>query len=254
MTFRRFISQTVGHLILATLLTSSLAANAITSGWNTRITQVRISKGTGVPSYRQDDLRIPVNSECEKILIQTQQRLKRELTHAEIRDLLPKILLVTGEQLEVVPQSSGRRSCFTAQMKVLTPSGEVPISRLKEGDPVISIDLATGTPVTNFVRKSIATPGQEFGTLINHQRPLEVTGSERFFTDGGKFTELAQIAESCNLFQVNLKQPSSLVSPVQRGTHRAASVRSTVFNLELIGEPRNFIVEGLLVHNIKESM
>jgi hypothetical protein len=202
-----------------------------------------------VQGFRDNGLKIPDGSECENILMSTQVKLKRILTNDEIRELLPKILSVTGEQLEVVPQPNGRRSCFTAQMKVLTPNGEVPISALKAGDAVISVDLVTGQPVTNIVNKVIVTAEQEFGTLISQQRPLEVTVSEPFFTDGGVFKPLAQIPETGSLFLFDEKKLKGLLVPVPRGEVLSRPQATTVYNLELVGEPRNFVIEGLLVHN-----
>jgi hypothetical protein len=252
MTLRNFISQSTGYFFVAALHISSLTAYAMSCENILTHTRVLPTKGSRIFSYRQDGLRVPAFGESENLLVQTELRLKRLLTDDEIRDLLPKILLVTGEKLEVVPERRGGW-CFTANMKVLTPNGEVPISKLKIGDAVISIDLATGHAVTNRVRKTMVTQNQTIGTLTHQERPLEVTGSERFFTDGGKFTELAQIPESCNLFRVDLAQPKQLLSPVPRGIHRPSETPTTVYNLELIGEPRNFVVEGLLVHNAKTS-
>ncbi len=198
--------------------------------------------------FRDNGLRIPHDSQTESILIETQVKLQRVLTHDEIRELLPKILMVTGEKLETVglPQSH----CFTAQMKVMTPTGqEVPISKLRPGDPVVSVDLSTGNPVSNIVRNVIDTQNQEFVTLISQLRPLQVTASEPFLTDGGVFKPLAQIPETGSLFQFDAKKLKGLLVPVPRGDFLTCPLTTTVYNLELVGEPRNFVIEGLLVHN-----
>jgi hypothetical protein len=53
-----------------------------------------------VRTFRDKFLRIPRDSQTESIFIETQVKLQRVLNYQEIRELLPKILLVTGDQLE----------------------------------------------------------------------------------------------------------------------------------------------------------
>ncbi len=53
-----------------------------------------------VRNFYDDGLKIPRGSETEKILVATMIKLQRSLYNHEIRELLPTILLVTGDKLE----------------------------------------------------------------------------------------------------------------------------------------------------------
>jgi hypothetical protein len=53
-----------------------------------------------VRNFYDNGLKIPRGSETEKILVATMIKLQRTLHNHEIRDLLPTIFLVTGDELE----------------------------------------------------------------------------------------------------------------------------------------------------------
>lgn len=204
---------------------------------------------SGVRQFRLNDQKIPKGSQCEQILMAAEQELGRPLTFEEIKESLPAILKATGEALE----SDSKPFCFTASMRVLTPRGDIPIGQLRVNDEVISIDLTTFNPVVNRIRAISVRDNVDYGRLSDLARPLEVTPREPFYAQAGThppaFTPIEELRESDHLFRAQARAPAVL-TPVRRGCFQFPVGTTTVFNLQLFGEPRNFIVEGILVHNV----
>lgn len=216
--------------------------------------------------FSRDGMRIIVGSECERLLLEASLRLGRPLTQPEILDNYSEILKATGETLEpenivvrtgIVP-SPIRRSggCFTGNMTVATPSGSRKIMDLLDGDQVISIDLVSRQPVTNTIHKIHPYAARNYGRLVNLPTPIDVTERHRFLAQGRgidfDFHAIGDLPEDADLYLVDLTQPAGRQwRPVRRGCYLPQLGTRTVYDIELIGEPRNFMVEGILVHNIK---
>lgn len=214
---------------------------------------------------------IPSGSECENLLVQAGVRLGRFLTYDEIAENLPVILRATGEKLQSIlptpppspsPAPSPRSGpvCFTGDMKVLTPRGEVPISQLKPDDEVVSVEQTLGGKfrlVVNRVALNTAYENQSFGLLTDLPRPIKVTPRHEFIATslplervGYRSGAIEDLAPDTSLFfgdEGTWKKGEYYHTP--RGNYSYPQGTETVFDLQLIGHPRNYIVEGVLVHN-----
>lgn len=214
--------------------------------------------------FETNGLRIPSGSECEELLVRAGLRLGRFLTHQEIEENLPVILKATGENLERIvrplPPSPPRFVCFTGDMKVLTPKGEVPISQLKPGDEVVSVDHTLDGQiklVANRVQLNISHENQSYGLLTDLPRPIQVTPRHQFYaswrapnlqTGYRAIEDLRPEALLSYGERGNWEQGQCVPTP--RGNYSSNHGINTVYDLQLIGHPRNYIVEGVLVHNI----
>lgn len=206
-----------------------------------------------IRNFDRNGTKIPRGSQCEEILLEASKRLRRPLTEAEINANLDEILKATGEAL-VIDTQAVRRTCFTAEMMVSTPGGPRPIGELQVGDQVISIDLATKKPVMNRISAVHKYEGKKYSRLEQQDSPINVTDSHPFYSDGNDlpadFRPISQVPADANLFRVNTDAgPGEILTPVKRGCYVTQPGTATVIDLSLEGEPRNFIVEGLLVHN-----
>lgn len=201
---------------------------------------------------------IAAGGQCERILVDAAQRLERPLTDAEVALALPKVLNATGEALVRKAAPAPRRPgpfCFTEEMLVLTPSGERPIADLRPGDEVISFDLHRRQIVTNTIANIFLHPAEPFSRLVDLPRPIDVTGRHQFFAqDGGLapgYYPIEEIPERSCLLYSPIISPSALsFEKVQRGRFLVQPSTAHVFDLQMTGEPRNFIVHGVLVHNV----
>ncbi len=208
-------------------------------------------------------------SECESLLVEAGRRLGRPLTLSEIENNIDAILQATGEALVGVRPPAPTPSpgppppddiyCFTGEMKVLTPKGEVPISQLKPGDEVVSVDISlTGqiTLVANRVAVNPSYADQSYGTLKDLPRPIQVTSRHQFYSTwrqaGQKISSykaIEDIPPEARLLYGEGGAWNSTQTEIPRGEYRPNVGRAPVFDLQLEGHPRNYIVEGVLVHN-----
>ena len=215
-------------------------------------------------TFRRDGQRIKPRGECERFLLDASEILGRPMTSAEIADSLDEILAEVGEQLVPDPAPVARPTpaprrppgpyCFTGPMRVRTLAGERAIADLREGDVVWSYDLTSGREIPNTIRVVTVTPAQEFGRLEDLARPIEVTARHRFLSGAGRgeidFTAIADLKAGDNLFRRAHDTPEVPgLTPVPRGHYRPRCGTAVVFELLLIGEPHNYFIEGVLVHN-----
>lgn len=207
-----------------------------------------------IRSFRRDDAKIPPGSKCEEVLLIAEKRLGRSLTEAEINANLDAILKATGESLEQPEPQVKFIGCFTGQTMVSTPTGPRPIGELKVGDAVVSIDLATKKPVTNRIALVRKYENRRYSQLADQNPPINVTDQHPFYSEGNgmaaDFRPISEIPSNANVFKVNPNAgPTGLLTPTPRGCYVQQAGTATVFDLSMEGEPRNFIVEGVLVHN-----
>lgn len=222
--------------------------------------QIEADTKVEIGKFRHDNRIIPPESQCERILIDSAQRLGRALTEDEIAQNVFDILQVTGESLVRLP---GEPFCFTGKMKVLTSGGERPIESLRPGDEVLSFDLDTRQLVSNRIQFVTQHANQLVGRLIDVPRPIDVTARHKFFVAAGGlsagFYPVEEISEMAQLlFLPRGGQPASAMVGSLAGSKMLRSVNrgryitvghDTVHSLELVREPKNFFVNGVLVHN-----
>ena len=166
-------------------------------------------------------------------------------------------------------------TCFTADQKVMTPSGEVEISKLRAGDKVVSYNIKTNQFVISTVKYLIVHDGEDyFADGINHsfannynQDPLIDLSVE---TKEGQITNtqvidihpyydpVTKLYREIKYFNVGDGVQTSegvgiiIGKSVLIGKDSSSSQKSTVvYNLELDGDYHNFFVNGVLVHNYK---
>lgn len=219
-----------------------------------------------ISSFQSGGLRIPPGSRCADLLRQASLDLGRALTHQEISDNVAAVLAETQELLQPVPfaprpapAAYPRRHsdhCLTGNMKVRTLEGEVAIANLREGDVLLSVELSTGLVVINQIAKIKATPSQTYGRLTDLARPIEATGLHRFLTGEGRheedFAPIADLPAAAPLYAVDFDaEPANRLRPVARGTYACEAGVGTVYDIRMISEPHNYVVEGILVHNAK---
>lgn len=180
----------------------------------------------------------------------------RALTQDEIASMIGEVVSVTGESLAVSAPNASSAWCFVGTTKVRTPGGEKRIETLREGDEITSVDLATGKVVRNRIQKITRIEKQSFGRLTGLPRPIDVTSGHRFLTGAARtdedFLPIGRIAPAENLFLVDEDaRPDRRLRAVPRGHFVCPFGQATVHDLTLVGEPRNFIAEDILVHNVK---
>lgn len=137
--------------------------------------------------------------------------------------------------------------CVAATMKVRTPRGEVPAGALAVGDCVTSIDLETGVAVVGTIvqirrarRECLALrwPGGMLVCTPDHPLYSPARGTYRPASDwvtGDASTLLACHGEAVDVVAVEAATPFAGVQEV--------------VDLTLEGEPRNFVANGVVVHN-----
>lgn len=193
-----------------------------------------------VEAFRRNGMRIAPHGKCAEILRGAEADLGRRLTRAEIEADLDTIMAETGECL--VFEDRGDWGCFTQEMRVATPRGPVRIASLKAGDAVLSFDVARGRVVRNVIADVHRFPNRRVGQLDEHR--LTVTESHPFFTFDG-YHPIGTLPAATLL----ARQDQVGIFGVSRGAFTPLPNRRTVWTLQLEGEPRNFFVQGILVHN-----
>ncbi len=162
---------------------------------------------------------------------------------------------LTYEQLKRRQVTEVEDRCFAGSCSVLTPNGERPISELRVGDSVFSVDVNTGQVVTNRIAKVHYTEnGQAVHARIEGDRAMWVNPLHRFYTPDSKGW--------LPLLQVNIYSQSVMAVEIGRDSahsgfnNQSLEVESQsvlewmpVYSLEMAEPPYNFIVEGILVHN-----
>lgn len=184
------------------------------------------------------------SEECIIQILREEQQSGHPFTKEEVLEAAQKFLQERGMTLV-----TRRRHCFTCEMRVLTPSGYVPIERLSNGDAVYSWDEKKKTLVLNQISQLFISHLQTYGELSGTPtgRPLEVTPDHPFLVaDTGKYVELKRIGSQDNLVVIEPKHCAPLLQP--RGIYRHKG-KGTVRSISVKGEPHNFVVEGFVVHN-----
>lgn len=144
------------------------------------------------------------------------------------------------------PKKVSKGSCFTGSMMVSTPSGPRRMEDIRAGDELISFNHVTGKFVANKVRNVMSYGPKPFSRLTD--LGIDVTDQHPFFAakngQPADYCPIGQLSDSDSLFRQN----GESIEAVPRGPYVPTGT-APVYDIEMIGEPRNFIVEGVLVHN-----
>ena len=142
-------------------------------------------------------------------------------------------------------------TCFKKGTKILTPSGKISIEKIKSGSVIYSYDETKKELVKNKVIKLIThikPTDQAVELTLEDGTKLGVTTSHPFYSPiDGKYRKLKE-----------LKIGDTVL--VHKGSFKEVKIKSIVtkrnfkidYNLELEGDPHNYIAEGVVVHNTKQ--
>ena len=140
--------------------------------------------------------------------------------------------------------------CFVAGTMVSTPSGEIAIEAIAIGDAVLAVDVENGLEVVpsivTAVHRHPANPERRVRVTLTDGRVITATEGHRFFNPvRGDFYPLATF------------EPGFLVHDAELGAVEIASMKwltgkADVYNLT-VAIHQNYLVEGILVHNIKPT-
>lgn len=132
-------------------------------------------------------------------------------------------------------------SCFAADTRIATPSGQTPISRLKVGDQVISFDVSSGSAVVRPITRVLQhSAGQIFEVRFAGGQRMRTTGLHPFLTERG-WVRAHRLERGTRVLGFD-------------GTRRyveqavLTSQLEPVFNLHTAGE-HNFVAENTVAHN-----
>ena len=138
-------------------------------------------------------------------------------------------------------------TCFTGKMRVQTPQGERTIEALQPGDAVFSLDLSTGRIVENTIAHVHRVREGDFTVLSVSDRKLETNPLHSFYLpDEKKWAPLVEKPYGSPLLRLGPELGLTRENGCSISPHLK---RAPLFNLEMIKEPRNFFIEGILVHN-----
>ena len=136
-------------------------------------------------------------------------------------------------------------SCFVAGTPVATPSGVVPIERVRRGDEVLTFREETGEVLVGHVSATFVT--RDKGVLDVHVRgetaPLRATLGHQFFTLDRGWVPAVELAPGEPLVDVR-----GVVVPVESLT--PVATHDTVYNFEVEGTHTYFVGDArIAVHN-----
>lgn len=155
--------------------------------------------------------------------------------------------------------------CFAGWEQVLTPSGTVPISSINAGDVVVSYDEASDQFVTSIVGHVLVHDGVQEPVHDFSSHPLlAVTVSDDMGTSTTKVTAnhpyydpVSNTYRPISEFQLGdavrtTAGVGTIVSLEPSPLSGAGGEDPTiVYNLHMQAGPQNFVVNGVVVHNVK---
>lgn len=156
--------------------------------------------------------------------------------------------------------------CFIASQKVLTPSGEVEIGKLEKGTTVVSYDESTDKFKTSTIEKilihdGINLPMHDYKKYALIDLAVDTNGDivTTKVTENHLYYHLAekkykQIGEFIIGDKVRtINGVGTVKSKVELiGATSPEEDRNTVvYNLHMEEDPHNYLVNGVVVHNIK---
>jgi Fe2+ transport system protein FeoA len=151
----------------------------------------------------------------------------------------------------VGPGGGGPPGCFIAGTKVVTPAGLRPIESIEKGDKVLSFDTETSQTVASTVTKlkgkiteRLLKVGFSNGIVLN------VTPEHRFFDPITKnYRPIKTFKEGDKALLIGENGQTETVTLVAIESFSQKETR--VYNFEVDNPLHNYLVEGILVHNLK---
>lgn len=163
----------------------------------------------------------------------------------EIISATALILTAKGRTLQVQDQ------CFTCDMRVLTPRGYRKIGDIREGESILSWDFKNSRLIENTVTAidEGRSPAGTLHTTVALTGELKMTDNHPLYSpETMDYRPLSQMRETTTLQGVVTAGLSCRLLFGNRGPYIPGS-RQEVRNLVLRDIPRNYIVEGVLVHS-----
>ena len=155
-----------------------------------------------------------------------------------------------------IPASAA--SCVTGDTHIATPSGDVPIKELREGDIIYSTDLKGSTIETKvvqmFVHDGVHDPLQDY----DRWPLLELTfdgGESLRITENHPVYSMTELRwKNIGMFSVGEQLLSQNLGVREIVSIEILSDRPIVYNLVTDHETHNYFANGVLVHNGDESV
>jgi hypothetical protein len=135
--------------------------------------------------------------------------------------------------------------CIRAGSLVRTPGGLVPIESIEVGDVVLSWDFRSGQWVENRVETTYRKVGFSWvKAVLPGGQTLEATADhEAYDASYGGYVEVGHVKEF--VLAGGAGAPQASAATEQETVYGLA----TFYDLSLAGEPRNYVANGVVVHN-----
>jgi hypothetical protein len=155
---------------------------------------------------------------------------------------LAGLLTVVGSGAIYVACSS---CCIRAGSLVQTPDGLVPIESIEAGDVVLSWDFRSGQWVENRVEQTYRKVGFSWvKAALPGGQTLEATADhEAYDASYGGYVEVGHVKEFVLAGGAGAPQATAASEP------ETVYGLATFYDLSLAGEPRNYVANGVVVHN-----
>lgn len=152
------------------------------------------------------------------------------------------LILVVIVFSTILPQKVlARGGCFVGDTNILTPKGEVPVSQLKSGDSIISLNTTTKQKEVSQINNVSVYKDSYY--LINGT--TKVTSTHPFYVIGdGEFhiVEVKDLKVGDKLFTDN--NQTTLINSIE-----VQNTPALVYNLEDVSPNNTYFANDLLVHN-----
>jgi hypothetical protein len=142
----------------------------------------------------------------------------------------------------------GGGNCFLEGSQVKSPTGAVAIEELKPGSQVIGFDETTGVSKTLTVAKTASTSCFEWNRIHTASTVFDVTDTHPILTRTG-WVEAGNIQWGDTLLTYGEKGPQAEEVTVISKVHD----ESRVHVIEIVEDPHNYIVSGVVAHNARIS-
>lgn len=188
--------------------------------------------GMGLP-----DLRAMISG-----VLDLEEQIGRRLSDDELARAAREQIAPYGSELD-----AEAAVCFAPNMRVLTPSGYRRICDLSPGNSVLSFDREHHRLTENTIRRVLRRRDARLGRftgLAPLGRKIEATTSQAFFALHRRAGEkVTRVMPSSALLMID----ESCTSLLRRGPFDLGVKESLAVGLQLDHEPKNYIVEKLLV-------
>jgi predicted lipid-binding transport protein (Tim44 family)/uncharacterized membrane protein YgcG len=154
--------------------------------------------------------------------------------------LLAALLCLVLRSPELHARGGG--GCVEQGTPILTPSGPVPIERLKPGDVVLGVDRQAVLPVV--VRSVVQVQPEEYYELNANGRVLRLTAEHPVETDAGVFRMVSRLKTGDRVFF----HDDGRITAASIGSIARIHNSSPAHNL-LVAPAGTYLANGIVVHN-----